>query len=77
MKFLVEIDHPETGQPLSADATRAFVTSACRVVARKPAGMKTASLRAGPMHPRGNRDRDDSTKPMIDRSSTKAKRTCA
>jgi muconolactone delta-isomerase len=27
MKFLVEIDHPKTGQPLSADAARAFVTN--------------------------------------------------
>lgn len=27
MKFLVEIDHPKTGQSLSADAARAFITN--------------------------------------------------
>lgn len=27
MRFLVEIDHPKTGQPLSADAARAFVAN--------------------------------------------------
>ncbi len=27
MKFLVEIDHPKTGQPFSADSARAFITN--------------------------------------------------
>ena len=27
MRFLVEIDHPKTGQPLSADSARAFVAN--------------------------------------------------
>jgi len=27
MKFLVEIDHPKTGQPVSAEASRGFIES--------------------------------------------------